>query len=382
MSWFGFGFNGFGQIVSRREGENDGDNSKVLNPAVVVSLCSCESKARLSPKIKRTGSAERSSRIAATWSRRAAIHTHGDRHVCISGFTNDSGKDEECRGLQGCEDAVISERYLILSFADRVECWSLTPTGKALAWSRVWDTPKKTGAAVTLPLVPGGYIAPKPPFYRPLSAELCAVSLALGTEHAVLLTASGTVYTWGSGSHGQLGQGSVVSEDEPRAVEALWGVPMKHVSAGGWHSTCISAGGDLYVWGWNESGQIGLPSKGLKDESRSGQSTGQDALELTMSKEDDNVFISIQAFPALVDVPEMSEISKALEISTHGDGVTMASWVMVQNAVQMSLKLWSTSQIMECLWKMLFVGCGTHLYGLVQRIVPPHNPEVQDSDSY
>lgn len=28
--------------------------------------------------------------------------------------------------------------------------------------------------------------------------------------------------------------------------------------------TFSSDGGDLYVWGWNESGQLGLPSRGLR----------------------------------------------------------------------------------------------------------------------
>uniref|UniRef100_A0A8B9L3C2 RCC1 domain containing 1 n=1 Tax=Astyanax mexicanus TaxID=7994 RepID=A0A8B9L3C2_ASTMX len=310
----------------RVKSENSGDSSKVLSPAAVLSLCSCGEKTSFSPKTKKTEPEDQNIRITAAWSRKAAIHIHGGKHVCVSGLRGDSEQqDEEFRGLvvesEGCEDALITERYLILRFADRVECWSqLTPAGKALAWSRVWDSPDNTGDTVTLPLVPGGYIESKPPFFRPLSTELCAVSLALGTEHAVLLTTSGTVYTWGSGSHGQLGQGSVVSEDEPRAVEALWGVPMNHVSAGGWHSACISAGGDLYIWGWNESGQIGLPSKGLNDESQKGQSTGKD--KRTMNKGEDDIFISIQAFPALVDVPEMCEIRKVSCGSRHTAATT------------------------------------------------------------
>ncbi|XP_017555562.1 RCC1 domain-containing protein 1 [Pygocentrus nattereri] len=324
MNWFGFGFNGFGQIVPRRKGEKDEDTAKVLSPVALGSLCSsCEGKTRFDPK-KQTETSEHTIKVVASWSQRAAVYRDGDPHVCMSGFI--SGPDEEHTGLapesKGCVDALISERYLTLSFADRVECWSLKPTGNALVWSGVngvQDT-SDTGPIATLPLVPGGYIASKPPFYRPLSPELHAVSLALGSEHAVLLTSSGTVYSWGSGSHGQLGHGSLVSEDEPQVLEALWGVPMKYVAAGGWHSACISAGGDLYVWGWNESGQIGLPSKGLKDQSQRAPSTEKG--ELVVNKREDNVFISIQAFPALVDVPEVSEISKVSCGSRHTASIT------------------------------------------------------------
>lgn len=55
------------------------------------------------------------------------------------------------------------------------------------------------GLSMTLPLVPGGHITSKAPFYRSLSPQLKAKSLALGAEHAILLSASGAVYTWGLG---------------------------------------------------------------------------------------------------------------------------------------------------------------------------------------
>ncbi len=58
-----------------------------------------------------------------------------------------------------------------------------------------------SGHAVALPLVSGGYIVAKPPFFRPLCCKLCAVSLALGSEHAVLLTSDGAVYSWGAGRY-------------------------------------------------------------------------------------------------------------------------------------------------------------------------------------
>ena len=41
-------------------------------------------------------------------------------------------------------------------------------------------------------------------------------------------------------SRGQLGHGSTQAEKEARVVEALEGVTMTTVAAGGWHSTAIS----------------------------------------------------------------------------------------------------------------------------------------------
>lgn len=40
--------------------------------------------------------------------------------------------------------------------------------------------------------------------------------------------------------HGQLGHGGLEAEAEPRPVEALQGLRMAEVAAGGWHSVCVS----------------------------------------------------------------------------------------------------------------------------------------------
>ncbi|XP_034144249.1 RCC1 domain-containing protein 1 [Esox lucius] len=208
---------------------------------------------------------------------------------------------------------------MALSFRDRVEIWSLRENKPV--WCMEVKTSDNTGPSLAFPLVPGGYIASRSPFYRPLSPQLLAISLALGTQHAVLLSASGVVYTWGCGSHGQLGHGDLSPEEEPRALEALMGLQMSSVAAGGWHSVCISAGGDLYVWGWNESGQVGLPSRSL----RGGQLKTQCAGSASTCKDQENsdeVFISIQAFPALVDVTELCEVSKVSCGSRHTAAVT------------------------------------------------------------
>lgn len=40
--------------------------------------------------------------------------------------------------------------------------------------------------------------------------------------------------------HGQLGHGTLEATPEPRLLEALQGLPMAEVAAGGWHSVCVS----------------------------------------------------------------------------------------------------------------------------------------------
>ncbi|XP_014808237.1 PREDICTED: RCC1 domain-containing protein 1 isoform X1 [Calidris pugnax] len=127
--------------------------------------------------------------------------------------------------------------------------------------------------------------------------------------------------------HGQLGHGTLESEPQPRLVEALAGVPMQAVAAGGWHSASVSEAGDLYVWGWNESGQLALPSKALAEEQAQAEDTGGagDA-ELRSPQEqpvaEDAAFISIQAFPALLDLPQELEVTQVSCGSRHTAVIT------------------------------------------------------------
>ncbi|XP_059049346.1 uncharacterized protein LOC131844463 [Achroia grisella] len=79
-----------------------------------------------------------------------------------------------------------------------------------------------------------------------------------GYEHFMLLTDAGRVYTWGNGRRLQLGHGDLESLDLPTEVEALAGIKIIKISAGGWHSLALSEHGDLYAWGWNDTGQLGI----------------------------------------------------------------------------------------------------------------------------
>lgn len=327
MRWFGFGFNAFGQIcvqgkLGKGESSSASNEVKVTHPT------------ELSSHVDRSGCCLEASQIRVSWSRRASLHLDGDSCVSLAGFgTPISNEDRDISNLEshGCKDAFISETHLTLALPHRIESWDLQKREKSPSWCMDLKTQAES-SDVNLPLVPGGYIALKPPFYRSLPGHLKARSLALGAEHAVLLTATGAVYTWGLGSHGQLGHGGLTSEEEPRAVEALWGMPMTCVTTGGWHSACISDGGDLYVWGWNESGQLGLPSRGLRKASQqnSRQQTGElcydnstlPGEELKEEEKREEVFISIQAFPALLDVSPSCEIQTVSCGSRHTAAVT------------------------------------------------------------
>ncbi|XP_061628831.1 RCC1 domain-containing protein 1-like isoform X2 [Phyllopteryx taeniolatus] len=312
MRWFGFGFNAFGQIHGGDFAIDDTNEVKVITPTELT--CHVDGSC-----------CKKTSGLRASWSRRASLHWNGGRCLCLAGFKAASG----IYGT-GCTDAVIGESFLILAFPDRIESWDMdNDEKKTPVWSmEVKTTSDSADAPLNLPLITDGYIAIKPPFYRPLSPHLKATRLAMGAEHSVLLSASGAVYTWGLGSHGQLGHGGLSSEEQPRVVEALWGMTMSCIATGGWHTVCISDGGDLYVWGWNESGQLGLPSRAVRRAQQHQSSpAAADSSSYTDTPEGEKykeVFISIQAFPALLDITPSCEVTAVGCGSRHTAAVTSA----------------------------------------------------------
>jgi len=94
----------------------------------------------------------------------------------------------------------------------------------------------------------------------PSGAQHKVTDIACGKEHCMLLTEHGQVYSWGGGTRGQLGHGTLASEETPRLIMALDGMRVRKISAGGWHSAVISEFDDLYMFGWNESGQLAQPT--------------------------------------------------------------------------------------------------------------------------
>ncbi|GMT31657.1 hypothetical protein PFISCL1PPCAC_22954 [Pristionchus fissidentatus] len=86
--------------------------------------------------------------------------------------------------------------------------------------------------------------------------------LSCGTgPHVLALTENGEVYSWGHNSHGQLGLGHTCCSRPPTLVLGpLTGQRVKQVACGAYHSAALTESGELFTWGLNSSGQLGLGS--------------------------------------------------------------------------------------------------------------------------
>ena len=85
------------------------------------------------------------------------------------------------------------------------------------------------------------------------------VQVRCGGHHSLAIAASGAVYSWGQGGHGQLGLGSRSLEAAtPQPLARLAGVGVAAVSAGENHSLVLSSGGHLYTFGDGRHGKLCL----------------------------------------------------------------------------------------------------------------------------
>ncbi|XP_046611167.1 probable E3 ubiquitin-protein ligase HERC4 isoform X2 [Neodiprion virginianus] len=97
-----------------------------------------------------------------------------------------------------------------------------------------------------------------PRMVKTLGASV-VVQIACGLKHTLALTNNGELYAWGCNKEGQLGiGGESVKELKPKLVTSLASVPMSYIACGGYHSIAVSKSGAVFSWGRNIYGQLGL----------------------------------------------------------------------------------------------------------------------------
>jgi len=84
--------------------------------------------------------------------------------------------------------------------------------------------------------------------------------VAAGSQHSLLISTFGEIYTFGCGTNGRLGLGDETPRFTPTLVPSLMGKRIVSAAAGIMHSACIDSQGRLYTWGWNRYGQLGNAS--------------------------------------------------------------------------------------------------------------------------
>ena len=124
---------------------------------------------------------------------------------------------------------------------------AITTKGRVYAWG--------VGGNGQLGL--GDYQARMAPVVVPLPGP--AVQVAAGWGHSLALLADGRVFSWGANTSGQLGNGTMTMSNSPAEVPGLASVV--YITCGYNHNLAAKADQSVWMWGYNSHGQLGQGDK-------------------------------------------------------------------------------------------------------------------------
>ncbi|VDM24145.1 unnamed protein product [Toxocara canis] len=126
-----------------------------------------------------------------------------------------------------------SEHTVVIVESGRVFVWGLQPDGRAL------HAPKEIEFFMTLPIV----------------------QVNAGYDYCIALTASGAIFVWGKNEYGQLGTSDNKERTSPSEVTTLHSLNVVHVACGHSHTVALTHEGRLFVCGSDSCGQLGSGRK-------------------------------------------------------------------------------------------------------------------------
>lgn len=95
--------------------------------------------------------------------------------------------------------------------------------------------------------------------YEFISNRACSCSKGEHHRHMLACTETGTVYSWGDGSKGKLGHGSMDPVEWPRMIDQQHFLTQRvvKVAVGGLHSLALTEKGLVFSWGCGSDGRLG-----------------------------------------------------------------------------------------------------------------------------
>jgi len=152
-----------------------------------------------------------------------------------------------------------ADQKIVLIACGSTHSFAMSSTGKVLSWGCNNEGQLGLGDA---------QVHEKPGLVEELSdKKVCMI--AAGDFHSMALTKSGSVYSFGIGIYGQLGQGEFYKNNRsqrhcatPKRIDSLEGMGIRQICCGSNHTLAVSVTGSVYAWG-----QAGV-HLGLADEEK------------------------------------------------------------------------------------------------------------------
>lgn len=98
-----------------------------------------------------------------------------------------------------------------------------------------------------------------PRIIKSLAVSHKVIQVSCGLQHTLALVETGQVYSFGQNKYGQLGIGYLSDgKSGPCLVSSIESLPIAQIAAGGYHSMALTKSGSIFSWGRNRFGQLGV----------------------------------------------------------------------------------------------------------------------------
>ncbi len=141
------------------------------------------------------------------------------------------------------DDGAVGTPFMDLAAGGGHTC-GLTAAGDAYCWGSNYFGQLGSGSVATQSLTP-----------MAVAGGHTFTALAAGWTHTCGLAADGTVWCWGRGEEGQLGDGALVESRTP--VQVSGSQTYTAIFSGAANTCGITGAGGMECWGYNSAGQVG-----------------------------------------------------------------------------------------------------------------------------
>eukprot|EP00397_Hematodinium_sp_SG-2012_P045160 GEMP01050625.1.p1 GENE.GEMP01050625.1~~GEMP01050625.1.p1 ORF type:complete len:394 (+),score=63.36 GEMP01050625.1:35-1216(+) len=207
-----------------------------------------------------------SSLVACGWNHSAVVNTDGSLHTYGENKEKQLGHENGEKGQVGQVDLTYVAQIALGGYHSA----AVTRSGDLYTWG--WGGSFWSGSGA---LGSGTQDTHPVPLRIPLPDKVYQVACA--KQHSLVLLQNGTVLSSGKGDYGRLGRGDT-SDDlyfspieyflgiRDSILEATGGVSaIKKVDCGAHFSVALTEAGELFVWGRNDQGQLGLGDDSMGD---------------------------------------------------------------------------------------------------------------------
>jgi E3 ubiquitin-protein ligase HERC4 len=134
---------------------------------------------------------------------------------------------------------------------------------------------------------------PVPKLVKSLATKT-VVQVACGHFHTLALTNAGEIYAFGANGYGQLGLGFESEKvTKPTLIKSIYGIPIAFICCGASHSFIVSKSGSIYGWGKNIFGQLGIADTVSKYHPTQLKSLRSQGIRYIACGDDFSVFLTI-----------------------------------------------------------------------------------------